>query len=93
MEYGKKDWQRSDGRLKTSGRMNQEKGRKLSAYRPADREKSEEKRPNEMMRMGSNHVLNCFSSTLLRMMGRHWSVHSDCARPSIDNCVYPMTLL
>ena len=51
MEYGKKDWQRSDGRLKTSGRMNQEKGRKLSAYRPADREKSEEKRPNEIMRM------------------------------------------
>lgn len=55
MEYGKKDWQRSDGRLKTSGRMNQEKGRKLSAYRPADREKSEEKRPNEMMRMESSY--------------------------------------
>lgn len=55
MEYGKRDWQRSDGKLKSSGRGNLEKGRRLSAYRPSDREKTEERKPNEMMRMESSY--------------------------------------
>lgn len=55
MEYGRKNWQRSDGKLKTSGRLDQQKSRKLSAYRPADREKSGEQRPNEMLRMESSY--------------------------------------
>lgn len=55
MEYDRKDWQRSDGKLKSSGRADQEKNRRLKAYRPSDREKTEEERPNEMLRMESSY--------------------------------------
>lgn len=55
MEHVGKNWRRSEGKLRTLGRENQQKGRKLHAYRPAEREKPQEKKPNEMMRMESSY--------------------------------------
>lgn len=55
MEYGKKDWQRSDGQYRSTGRDSQEKEKRLSAYHPAEKEKTKEEKPNEMMTMESSY--------------------------------------
>lgn len=55
MEYGKKDWQRSEGRYRSLGREEQDKEKRLSAYHPAESERTKEKKPNEMMTMESSY--------------------------------------
>lgn len=55
MEYGKKDWQRSEGRYRSLGKDSREKEKPLSAYHPAERENTRERRPNEMMTMESSY--------------------------------------
>lgn len=55
MEYGRRDWQRSDGRYRSLGKDSREKNKPLSAYHPAEWEQTKEKRPNEMMTMESSY--------------------------------------
>ncbi len=55
VKYEKKDWQRSDGKMKSIGRADQNKSRRLRAYKPSDREKTQEERPNEMLSMENSY--------------------------------------
>lgn len=55
MEFSKKDWLRSEGRIRIEGRDDLRTGKKLHAYHPAERENARESRPNEMLRMESSY--------------------------------------
>ncbi len=68
MEYGKKDWQRSEGQYRSLGREERDKEKCLSAYHPADREKTKEKQPNEMMRLESSYGGITFGANRERKM-------------------------
>lgn len=68
MGYEKKDWQRSDGKLRTAGKESREKEKRLKAYHPSDKENTKEKRPNEMMTMESSYGGISFGSSRERKM-------------------------
>lgn len=68
MEYGKKDWQRSEGRYRSLGKDSREKEKPLSAYHPAERENTRERRPNEMMTMESSYGGIAFGASRSRKM-------------------------
>ena len=55
MERVKKDWQRSEGRVRSVGKSDLRTDKKLRAYHPAERERSRENRSNEMMRMENSY--------------------------------------
>lgn len=55
MEHVKKDWQRSEGRVRSVGKSDLRTDKKLRAYHPAERERSRENRSNEMMRMENSY--------------------------------------
>lgn len=68
MKYDKKDWKRSDGQYNTMGKEDKNKEKRLTAYQPADREKSKEERPNEMMTMESSYGGISFGANRKRKM-------------------------
>lgn len=68
MEYGKKDWQRSDGRYRSMGKEEKSANKPLSAYHPADRENTRERRPNEMMTLESAYGGISFGANRRREM-------------------------
>ncbi len=55
MEHVKKDWQRSEGRVRSIGKSDLRTDKKLKAYHPAERERSRENRSNEMLRMENSY--------------------------------------